>query len=117
MTVTCLVHRGRSSYVLIVACGHKMEDRKAAMAAHSSLHSVDTNAILQLHNKTLNTFVNIDKNTTLDDSCVIRVPNVYILADGNAVDWTMRLAYGKYVISYEFVSIVEEIVTGSTKCR
>ncbi|KAL1422133.1 hypothetical protein MTO96_022436 [Rhipicephalus appendiculatus] len=63
-----------------------MEDLKAAMAAHSSLHSVDTNAILQVHNKTFNTFVNIDENTTLDDNSVIRVLDVCIHADGNAVD-------------------------------
>ncbi|KAL1424085.1 hypothetical protein MTO96_020515 [Rhipicephalus appendiculatus] len=46
MDVTCLVHRGPSSYVLTVAGGHKMEDLKAAMAAHSSLHSVQRRVTL-----------------------------------------------------------------------
>ncbi|KAH7985656.1 hypothetical protein HPB52_025487 [Rhipicephalus sanguineus] len=87
MSVTCLIHRGPSSYVLTVAGSHKMEDLKAAMAAHSSLHSVDTNnAILQVDNKRFNTFVNIDENTTLDDSSVIRILDVCILGDGNAVE-------------------------------
>ncbi|KAH7976204.1 hypothetical protein HPB52_009811 [Rhipicephalus sanguineus] len=37
-------------------------------------------------NKRFNTFVNIHENTTLDDSSVIRILDVCILGDGNAVE-------------------------------
>lgn len=39
-----------------------------------------------MDNKRFNTFVNIDENTTLDDSSVIRILDVCILGDGNAVE-------------------------------
>ncbi|XP_070379310.1 uncharacterized protein [Dermacentor albipictus] len=84
MAITCLINRGPSSYVLTVSGDHKLEDLKDAMAAHSSLQFVEHAAILQVHHKTFNTFVNVDENTTLEDNCIIRVLDVCIIADGSS---------------------------------
>ncbi|XP_072144509.1 uncharacterized protein [Dermacentor andersoni] len=84
MDITCLINRGPSSYVLTVSGDHKLEDLKDAMAAHSSLQFVEHDAILQVHHKTFNTFVNVDENTTLEDNCIIRVLDVCIIADGSS---------------------------------
>ncbi|KAL1472344.1 hypothetical protein MTO96_039404 [Rhipicephalus appendiculatus] len=82
MSVTCLVNRGPSSFVLKVS-GAKIEHLREAMAAHSSLRNVDESAIIQIHNKTFDTFVNLDENTVLEDNSIIRIMDVTIIEEAN----------------------------------
>ncbi|KAH7966295.1 hypothetical protein HPB49_015065 [Dermacentor silvarum] len=80
MVITCLVNRGPSSFVLKLT-GDTLVHLREAMAAHSSLRTVEECAVVQVHNKTFDTYVNVDENTLLEENSIIRVMDVTIIAE------------------------------------